>query len=87
MPRFFVDWEDIRQGRRDCGDRCPVALCIKRSMGVGTVTVDIGTILIDGQIITTPEIVEEFIQLFDEGDCDIQPFSFDLVVEGSFSAQ
>ena len=80
--KIQVTAEDIKNGNRNSCYTCPIALAIRRSRGrISAVTPSL--IYIDGLYsgaIATPDVVRDFIALFDAFYRmeQPQPFSFEL---------
>ena len=78
---------DIACGKRGDADGCPIALALKRTLGIDEIEVD-GHRLRLGEFSEYDGIVEKdkrdtvdaFIACFDDG-IDPEPFDFDLTVE------
>lgn len=69
---------DIKNGVRNDGTSCPIALAIKRRLPTATnVNVSDLGIWVDGDYVFTPVRAEHFVHRFDKGR-EVQPFRFEL---------
>jgi uncharacterized Zn-binding protein involved in type VI secretion len=76
MTTIFVSTAHIRNGEpKDC-TQCPVALALFDA-GYCVVSVRGDFIAVDGMTFTTPDIVHDFINIFDMYNV-AEPFSFEL---------
>ena len=79
--RIYVGAEDIKKGRPNQGNSCPIARAIKRYTGTARPNVDGGTCRIRkaGKLLkfNLPKTAQAFITQFDWHN-PVQPFSFRL---------
>ena len=76
--RIDVTEDDIKNGRRGHGEKCPVALACQRVNVKNFSSVEFGAVSFnDGKMISHSCEVQEFVQRFDSGK-EVQPFSFEL---------
>lgn len=68
MIHIEVTIDDILQGLPNNEQRCPIALACGRKFNTDDVSVTIDTIIIDDNIYRTPDIAQDFINAFDEGE-------------------
>lgn len=85
--KIEVTKKDIKGGKRGDGYSCPIALAVRRTLGINIISVD--NISVDfpfegkGFSAEIPTKVQRFIDSFDDGQ-DVKPFSFILKGEGVY---
>lgn len=79
MRTFKVTQEDIEQGIQEDECRCPVALCLRRTLDLAPTEICVADAWVEvrGKKHIAPREVELFIDLFDRGE-QVFPFSFEL---------
>lgn len=82
--RIEVTQDDIAAGHRKDAYCCPVALAIRRELGIpasvtgGTATVDYAAPW--ATAVWLPDAVSDFVELFDRGE-PVESFAFDLAFD------
>lgn len=82
IKRFSITGEDIINGLPSVSDKCPIALCIKRTMPeIQEVDVDVQVVQLKiagkGINVNTSDECDWFISDFDDGEA-VSPFEFEL---------
>lgn len=74
--------DDIHHGKPKCGNKCPIAIAIKRALGgINSVWVEWNMIEINGQRLSDPPLaVADFIEMFDDEDEEDYPDSFSMTL-------
>ena len=77
-----VTVDDLIDGKPYDPDRCPVKLAIQRAVPDRPVSVYRAGIIVGGDEIEAPVIVQDFVARFDDGS-DPDPISFEIEVSDS----
>lgn len=77
MAKFAVEVSaaDIKKGKRNEPESCPIALAVQRLLPWNSISVNEDTIEIDGCSYDLPKIAEKFVEKFDAKET-VEPFSF-----------
>lgn len=76
--QITVTQDDIDRGLQGARKHCPVALALRRVFPQGGILVE-GELLSIGSCVWFPSrTVRDFIEDFDEGDKQVEPFAFTL---------
>lgn len=73
--KVFVTCADIRNGKRDSKQSCPVALAVKRAAKTGEVTIGCRYASVRGRVVIMPYSVGDFVRNFDKR-FPVEPFEF-----------
>lgn len=77
--KIEVTQEDIDKGERGSCSGCPVALAMKRALGVQTLLVEDDAAWTNMEEYLLPDPVPDFIGDFDTGE-PVKPFTFELPI-------
>jgi hypothetical protein len=78
--RIRVTDNHIGKGERRSIFCCPIALAIKKRIGMRNISVGIHQVRIEGKLFELPSEAKGFIEDFDTGR-PVAPFTFDLPIE------
>lgn len=78
--KIQVTQEDINNGMRRNGNKCPVTLAIKRATGIALVSSGLTICVYGRRELIPPVAVTEFIEQFDAGN-PVSPFEFNLPID------
>lgn len=79
MKKFFIDviGADIKKGKKNEREECPIALAVKRLLPWNEVAVNEDTLEIDTMSFGLPKDAEKFVEKFDAGE-KVKPFKFSI---------